>query len=66
MPVLCSVHFEQDFLRLLPVADSIGMKRKLSLMLNRLNTSLDLKKLRMNHLQIVNGGSFVQYSPFVT
>ena len=29
-PVLCSVHLEQtDFLRLLPVADSIGMKRKL-------------------------------------
>ena len=37
MPVLCSVHFEQDLLRLLPVADSIGMKRKQSLMLNRLN-----------------------------
>ena len=29
-PVLYSVHFEQtEFLRLLPVADSIGMKRKL-------------------------------------
>ena len=36
--MLCFVHFKQDFLRLLPVADNIGMKRKLTLMLNRLNT----------------------------
>ena len=35
------------------------MKRKLSLMLNRPNTSPDLKKLRMNHLLIVRGGRFV-------